>query len=150
MLIEKKERLTQYTSEIPYLAEGLKCLEAHKNDAAPSRVTFTGGFMMLQEGITKDMDAGDYEAHRKYLDVQVLLQGDETVVWADIADLTETEAYNSDTDKAMYAGEGSAVGIRPGMCYICWPHDAHKACRHAAQPAQYRKAVIKLEIPDVK
>lgn len=102
------------------------------------------------KGITKDMDAGDYEAHRKYLDVQVLLQGDETVVWADIADLTETEAYNSDTDKAMYAGEGSAVGIRPGMCYICWPHDAHKACRHAVQPAQYRKAVIKLEIPDVK
>lgn len=146
MVIEMLERLRQYSSIIPHLEEGLRCLEVHKNDPAPIRVPFSGGFMMLQQGTTKGAEEGDYEAHKTYLDVQVLLEGSETVIWADIANLTETVPYNEEKDKIMYTGPGSIVEIRPGMCYICWPHDAHKACRHQDQAVEYRKAVIKLVI----
>lgn len=146
MLIEMLERLEQYGPAIAHLEEGLRCLEAHKNDAAPARIDFPGGFMTLQQGMTKSAEEGDYEAHKTYLDVQVLLEGSETVIWADTATLTETVPYNAETDKVMYTGPGSALDIRPGMCYVCWPYDAHKACRHQTQTAEYRKAVIKLMI----
>lgn len=146
MLIEMLERLDQYSPVIAHLEDGLHCLKAHKDDAAPTRISFPGGFMMLQQGTTKSAEEGDYEAHKAYLDVQVLLEGNETVIWADTANLTETVPYDEEKDKVMYTGSGSAVEIRPGMCYFCWPHDAHKACRHQDQAAAYRKAVIKLKI----
>lgn len=146
MLIEMLDRMEEHCAAIPHLADGLRCLAEHKSDTAPARISFPGGYMMLQQGTTKPTAEGDYEAHKAYLDVQVLLEGCETVIWADTAGLAETVAYDTDKDKVMYAGCGSAVQIRPGMCYVCWPHDAHKACRHTTEPEEYKKAVIKLKI----
>lgn len=144
MVVESLTMLEKYVPHIPHLAEGLACLTAHRGDAAPARFEFPGGFMLLQEGTTRSVDEGDYEAHRVYLDVQVLLEGSETVVWADAATLAETVPYDAVKDKVMYAGPGGILEIKPGMCYLCWPHDAHKACRCTGQPGPFRKAVIKL------
>jgi len=146
MIVESLEKLRAYAPHIPHLSEGLACLADHKEDAAPARYGFPGGFMMLQEGTTRPVEDGDYEAHKAYLDVQVLLDGGETVVWADAAALTETMPYDADKDKVMYAGPGSILEVKPGMCCLCWPHDAHKACRCSGEPGTFRKAVIKLEL----
>lgn len=146
MIVESLEKLGLYAPHIPHLADGLACLAAHRDDPAPARYEFSGGYMMLQEGSTRPVDDGDYEAHRAYLDVQVSLSGGETVIWADIDTLTPTVPYDSAKDKIMLAGPGVPVRIDPGMCYVCWPHDAHKACRCLAEPGPFRKAVIKLAI----
>lgn len=146
MLIQSLERLKADTDRLPHLEDALNCLAEHKDAPAPARFDFPGGYLMLQEGITKGIDEGDYEAHLRYLDVQVLLEGEETVVWSDISDLRPSVPYDSEKDKAMYAGEGCGMTLRPGTCYVCWPEDGHKACRHTGQPARYRKAVIKLPL----
>jgi uncharacterized protein, YhcH/YjgK/YiaL family len=131
---------------LPNLKNALICLLEHKDDSAPARIDFADGYLLLQEGDTKGVEDGDYEAHRRYLDVQVLLEGEETVVWNDISTLVESVPYDQEKDKVMYSGEGSHITIRPGTCYVCWPEDGHKACRHMGQPTHYRKAVIKLPI----
>ena len=146
MIIDALNRMGRYVDAIPHLAEGLACLAAHKDETEPARYAFAGGFMMLQKGATRSVQDGDYEAHRRYLDVQVLLDGAETVEWASAETLTETVAYDESKDKVMYAGKGSLVEICPGMCYVCWPCDAHKACRNTGTLTTYRKAVIKLEL----
>lgn len=145
MLIEMVSRMGRYTEQIAHLEAGLACLEQHRCDA-PGRFEFTGGFVLIQKGVTHSAAEGDYEAHRNYLDVQVLLEGAETVVWASAGTLKQTEEYDAAKDKGMYTGEGSLVEIRPGMCYLCWPDDAHKACCHISHSTPYRKAVIKLEL----
>lgn len=146
MLIQSLERLKADTARFPHLEDALTCLAEHKNVPAPARFDFPGGYLMLQEGITKGIDEGDYEAHRCYLDIQVLLEGTETVVWGDISTLRPSVPYDPEKDKAMYAGEGCSMTLRPGTCYIFWPEDGHKACRHIGRPAQCRKAVIKLPL----
>lgn len=146
MIVDTLRKLEKYAPHISHLAEGLACLEAHRGDPAPARYEFPGGYMMLQEGTTRPTADGDYEAHRIYLDVQVLLEGHETVVWADLDSLEETVPYDGGKDKAMYAGPGSVLEVAPGMCYLCWPHDAHKACRCSGEPGPFRKAVIKLAL----
>lgn len=148
MIIDSLEKLELYAPYIPHLTRGLACLKAHREDAAPARYDFPGGYMMLQEGTTRPVEDGDYEAHRVYLDVQVLLEGSETVVWADTETLEETIPYDGVKDKVMYAGPGSVLEVKPGMCYLCWPHDAHKACRCSGTPGWFRKAVIKLSLDD--
>jgi len=146
MLIQSLERLETDSAWLPHLEDALACLTEHKDAPAPARFEFPGGYLMMQEGITKGIDECDYEAHRRYLDIQVLLEGEETVVWSDISALQPSVLYDPKKDKAMYVGEGCSMVLRPGTCYVCWPEDGHKACRHTGQPAQCRKAVIKLSL----
>ena len=145
MILDSCANFEKYAPHIPHLPEALACLAAHRDAAAPARFDFPGGYVLLQEGTTRPPE-GDLEAHRAYLDVQVLMGGRETVFWADTAELTVTEAYDEAKDAAMYAGPASAVEVRAGMFYVCWPHDAHKPCRSAGEPSAYRKAVIKLAV----
>ena len=66
---------------LPHLPQAMECLERVK-DAPPGRYEFSGGFLMIQEGTTNPIGTGCFEAHRKYLDVQLLLRGAETILWA--------------------------------------------------------------------
>lgn len=143
MLIDKMTRIDAYTAMIPHLKAGLVCWDAHKDDI-PGRYEFSGGFMLIQEGTTSPVTIGDFEAHRKYLDVQILIEGAETIVWADIADLTISIPYDDRVDRGNYCGNGCTIEIKPGMFYVCDPHDAHKCCCHTDTPTPFRKAVIKL------
>lgn len=146
MLIQRLERLMADSARLPHLEDALTCLAEHRDAPAPARFDFPGGYLMLQEGVTIALDEGDYEAHRRYLDVQVLLEGTETVVWSDISALRPSVPYDPEKDKTMFTGEGCNMTLLPGTCYVCWPEDGHKACRHTEQPAHYRKAVIKLTL----
>lgn len=146
MLIQSLERLRTDSSWLPHLEDALTCLAKNKDAPAPARFDFPGGYLMLQDGVTKEVSEGDYEAHQRYLDVQVLLEGVETVVWNDISALQLSVPYDPEKDKAMYVGEGCSMAIKPGTIYVCWPEDGHKACRHTGQPSHYRKAVIKLPL----
>lgn len=147
MVIDQLSRIEEYTFLLPHLKEVLACLDQNK-DAAPGRYEFSGGFILIQEGTTSPLDAIDFEAHRKFLDVQILLEGAETIAWADIDDLAISTPYNEQVDRSNHSGIGCPIPIRPGMFYVCAPHDAHKACCHKEVPTCFRKAVVKLRLED--
>lgn len=147
MVIDKLSRIHAYARALPHLVQALACLEKVR-DADPGRYDFDGGFLLIQEGTTMPIQAGDFEAHRKYLDVQILLEGAETIAWADIGDLTVSVPYNEQADRSNHSGSGCTIPIKPDMFYICAPHDAHKACGHVETPAHFRKVVMKLRLED--
>lgn len=143
MIIDKLSRLENY--DLPNLKAALACLEQVR-DAAPGRYDFEGGFILLQSGTTTPLANGDFEAHRKYLDVQVMLEGEERFAWAALEDLTVTDPYNEQADRSNHAGEGCIVQIKTGMFYVLYPTDAHKCCGHVHTPTSFRKAVVKLPL----
>ena len=145
MILDSFSHVEEYA--LPHLPEALACFEQVK-DLAPGRYEYDGGFILIQEGTPSPITAGDFEAHRKFLDVQVLLAGAETIAWADLAELRCSEEYDAGKDRGMYAGEGTILSVKPGMCYVCFPHDGHKACGHVSEPTPFRKAVIKLKIEE--
>jgi len=145
MVIDKLTHIKDYIAVLPHFEEALACLDQVKS-ADPGRYDFSGGFILIQEGTTSSVEFGDFEAHRKYLDVQILLEGAEAIVWADIDDLTVSVPYSEQSDRSSHSGSGCTIHIQPGMFYICTPHDAHKACCHTETPAYFRKAVVKLHI----
>ena len=93
MIIDRVENMEYYESILPGLKNGLKTLRE-----LPSRVVgryeFEGGFLMIQEGDTKPMDEGTFEAHRKYVDVQIMLEGCEELAWEDRSKLVPVIPYN--------------------------------------------------------
>ena len=143
MILDTLANIGEYAALLPHLDEALACLEQIKG-SAPGRYEYESGFVLIQEGETTPIRQGDFEAHRKYLDVQILLDGAETIAWAELSSLRCTEAYDADRDRGMYAGDGMLVDIHPGEFYVCFPHDGHKACGHREAAARFRKAVVKL------
>ncbi len=145
MILDQLEHAMFYKDMLPNLDQALKKLEELGENAELGRYDFDGGYLMLQEGDTKAAETGDFEAHRDYIDVQVVLGGTEYVVWAPVGDLKLTEEYLKEKDRAMYSGHARyCIKITEGMFYALFPDDAHKACRDTGVKTHYRKAVIKL------
>lgn len=146
MIIDKFANIRFYSCMLNNLENGLQAVEALRNPAA-GKYEFDGGFFMVQKGDTKPMAEGTFEAHRKYVDVQIVLEGSEEIAWADLEDLREDGEYDGGKDKAAYTGsEENVMKITAGMCYIAFPHDGHKAVRHTAEQQTYTKIVMKLPV----
>lgn len=146
MIIDKFDNIKFYGSLLNQLENGLSAI-ATLGQPETGRYEFDGGFFMVQKGETKPMSEGTFEAHRKYVDVQIVVEGSEEIAWAEISDLKEEGMYDCEKDKAAYSGDESHVmKITEGMCYIAFPHDGHKAIRHTKEPQSYTKIVMKLPI----
>lgn len=143
MVIDKLSRLNTY--QLPHLEAALACLEQVKANA-PGRYEFDGGFILIQEGTTSPLAAADFEAHRKYLDVQIVLDGEEQIALADPDDLAVTVPYSEAADRSSHFGSGCTIQVKKGTFYVCYPTDAHKCCGHVHTPTSYRKAVVKLSM----
>ncbi len=145
MIIDRFENILFYEKIVKNLTEGIKTLKTFEKFQV-GRYEYDWGFFMVQEGVTKEIEEGNFETHNKYIDVQILLEGSEVLVWADSSELFEAESYNETKDITYYK-KGSfenKMKITPNMFYICFAHDGHKAVRHTDFPSRYKKIVMKL------
>ncbi|MEG1145435.1 MAG: YhcH/YjgK/YiaL family protein [Clostridium sp.] len=146
MIIDKFSNISFYSSMLNNLEHGLQAVQSMHNPEV-GRYEFEGGFFMVQKGETRPMAEGTFEAHRKYVDIQIVLDGSEEIAWADLSDLKEEGEYDEIKDKAAYTGsEDNTMKITAGMCYVAFPQDGHKAVRHTKKPQFYTKIVMKLPV----
>lgn len=85
------------------------------------------------------------EVHRRYLDVHILLEGEETIGWSPLAELKEEkQAYDVEADCALYTDRPSTyVTLRPGQWLMAWPEDAHAP---VIGQGKIRKLIAKVRI----
>ena len=92
-----------------------------------------------------------FEAHRRYIDIQAVLAGRETLHWAPLERLAPRGEDSPGDDVAFYEDppEG-AIGLPlgPGSFVVLFPQDAHQpGCRPAAGGGEaVRKLVIKVRV----
>jgi YhcH/YjgK/YiaL family protein len=108
-----------------------------------------GNFVMEQVYLTHPRGNGGFETHRKYVDVQVILEGEELMEATHPGSLIVREAYNPDRDAAFYqdASHASVLRLRAGDAAIYFPEDAHNGGMQIAGPQLVRKAVLKVPMP---
>ncbi|MFJ6412113.1 YhcH/YjgK/YiaL family protein [Terribacillus saccharophilus] len=146
MIFDLIENLVEYNSLNPKIGNGLKKFNEIEIDYN-KRFEFDGGYLFFQEGTTTHIDEGTFEAHKKYIDIQIVLDGSEYVAWASIDQLEVDVAYNVEKDVVRLNGNPeTTMKINKGMAYICLPHDGHKALKYIDKATNYKKAVIKIEI----
>ena len=77
MLIDRMENIHYYAPLLPNLEKGLEAISnlKKKGEFAPGRYDFDGGFFKVENGTTKSFEEGTYEAHKKYIDVQIIEGG---------------------------------------------------------------------------
>jgi YhcH/YjgK/YiaL family protein len=115
---------------------------------ATQRVELAGGAYALEQVyLAKPRAEGFFESHRKYIDVQVVVEGEELIGLADISQLAVSKAYDAERDFIGYADFPGASELRlvAGDAAIFFPADGHMpGLRPGAGPNLVRKTVIKV------
>lgn len=146
MIIDKTENILFYSSMIPALRAGMEAVKAIQK-LEPGKYKFDGGWFNIQTGSTKPMDEGTFEAHRRYIDVQMMADGCEELAWADVADLETVIPYDREKDAERFRGyTRNHIRVDKGMFYIVFPHDGHKPVSHTDEPHSFTKIVMKIPV----
>ena len=108
-----------------------------------------GIFGMAQAYYTKPRAEGKIESHRKYIDVQMMIAGAETMETADIARLQVREDLTPEKDLIFYhdAREMSVLRLdAAGVTAVYFPVDAHRGGITDGPPTLARKIVVKVPV----
>lgn len=118
----------------------------------------TGKHMILEDrmyaGIdvyeTKNRSVAKLETHRKYVDIQFLLSGEEIIEVYPKDGLVIAEPYNPERDAEFYrvpAESPIRVRLSPGRFVVFFPDDAHVPCLSVGPtPQPVKKVVIKVAL----
>lgn len=91
-------------------------------------------------------DESFFEAHKKYLDIHIMLSGAERIEVAPPSELEQFQSVDTN-DFYAYRGDGwQKVLLSPGEFLILFPNDAHKLKMQVGTPAPVTKAVFKVKI----
>jgi len=135
----------------PRLAPVFAFLEKVSPEIPSGRHEIAGDdvFALVQRYQTRPVEGMQLEAHRRYIDVQYLVTGQEAIHWAPLGDLAQaTQAYDPVKDVALYALSAGAmpVPLRAGHFMILFPDDAHAPCCWLDGPADVVKVVVKVAV----
>ncbi|MFM7604431.1 MAG: YhcH/YjgK/YiaL family protein [Prosthecobacter sp.] len=106
-------------------------------------------FALVQSYETKLIEKAKFEAHRKYIDIQFIQSGRETILWSPVSMMRdETMAYSDEKDAALWklTADATPLHVSAGHFAILWPQDAHAPCIEWEKPAQVFKVVIKVAV----
>ncbi len=105
-----------------------------------------GLYTLVQEYRTKPRAEGVWESHRKYVDIQFLLEGTEAIDVAPVGTLAVASAYEEGRDAALYDGEGGTLVLHAGDFAVFYPDDAHRPGLTAGDGGIVRKVVVKVPV----
>lgn len=103
-------------------------------------------FVLEQAYSSKDRDGCFFESHRKYIDMQFILGGEEIIEVSDINLLCVDLAYNDEMDYVKYRDKkgSSSIVLKAGDVAIFYPQDAHMPCIKVGESTKVIKAVVKV------
>lgn len=105
---------------------------------------------IVSEYDTKSVNEYEYEAHRRNIDIQYLINGEENIAFLPIERLKETQSYNEDNDVAFYAAnlgiQPLFLNLVPGYFAILFPQDGHMPQLCVNTPRIVKKVVVKVKI----
>ncbi|NLX82672.1 MAG: DUF386 family protein [Clostridiales bacterium] len=146
MIADRIERLQLYYGMHPNLDKVILALRGMDLDDMPNgRHEISGEDVFLNIMDTELKPVTAWEAHRNYIDLQLVLKHEETIAWAPIDQISGFSAYDAARDIQLCEGnqQGSPIRLQKGMFGIFFPEDAHMP---GLGSGKGRKAVFKIKV----
>lgn len=103
-----------------------------------------GMTMNINEFMTDDVENRLWEAHRRYIDIHLVLEGTEQIdiAWAD---MLEAEEYSEEKDiQFLHGDKNASVVLGAGDFAVCYPKDIHRPGVAVNEKSEVKKAVFKV------
>jgi YhcH/YjgK/YiaL family protein len=148
MIYAPLSEMRRYEAVHPLMAKAIAALESFaKNPPGNGRNEIEGELLFANvQTYSPKAKRGIFEAHRKYIDLQFLLEGEEKI---DVEDISRTEvsiAYDPASDyEAHTAPTYSTLRLKKFDCAVLFPEDVHRPGVKAASDT-VRKIVVKIAV----
>ena len=147
MITDKLENIDIY-SDIPNIAKDF--IKNLTSDIELGRVYLSDDiYVNIESYITKTTTDAQFEAHNKYIDIQILLKGNEFISYTDKSILTVKMPYNEEKDIAFYSqpvNDYPHVKLDSSNFVILFPHEAHAPQICDEFPSEVKKVVVKIKV----
>ncbi len=102
----------------------------------------------VKEYETQDNLMKHFESHCKYVDVQMIISGEENLQMVDINKLQVEVTYDEIKDRILYhpIENTASIVLRPGSAVILYPKDAHRTIAYNGESCKVKKVVGKIRI----
>ena len=143
----KLNTISELPSHFPTLpTEALAFLTQADKDTPCGRYDFDESCYINVITVETSPAPGLAEAHEIYTDIQVLLEGEEAILYGDRTGLAPEVPYDPAIEAAFYPTSGfSRVTYQAGEAIVLFPADAHLPGRAKGDPMTVKKAIVKLK-----
>ncbi len=152
MIFSSIKNLSENDFGQKYMACAAEFLATHNLDELPLGKTEIDGdnvFVNIMEFEPALPGEKDYEAHKIYADIHVVISGTESIAVAPLEQCVLKGEFNADADFGAYTnpGEETWVTLHAGDFLVTPPSDAHKpGCTLEKSGSKLKKAVMKVRI----
>jgi YhcH/YjgK/YiaL family protein len=152
MIFDKIENISDYFDDLPALKKIEEFVEKFNNENLSDgtyEIDANHIFAMVQSYRTKQQTPDMmFEAHKKYIDLQYIVNGIEKIRWAKLEDVDLVEEkYSKGQDIAFYEGDAMFdFTLTKNTFLLLYPNDAHLPGLSADKDVNVRKIVFKIEI----
>jgi biofilm protein TabA len=150
MILDQLKNWRRYEA-LAELKPAFEYLEQHASgDLADGRVEIDGDrlFALPQSYPPKPVEGAEFEAHRRYADVQYIAAGAEMIGYAPTETLAVATPYDPEKDIAFYAqpARWTPLAVPAGSFAVFSPEDAHMPCCRLDSDEPVRKIVVKVAL----
>ena len=133
----------------PVLQQALTlAVAANPQEKTPGRYALQGDniFMNVMQFATQSPEQKKAELHQQYIDIQVLLSGEERILFGmtDSARQCEEMHVEDDYQLCSQIADEQAMVLKPGRFVIFMPREPHKPGCVVQAPMDIKKVVIKV------
>jgi len=88
-----------------------------------------------------------YETHKKYVDIQYVIEGEEIIGLTTLDKVTVKEPYNQEKDIAFYDFDGgNYLKASPEKFFLFFPEDVHRPFITTGDSVLIKKIVVKVRV----
>ncbi|WP_407578926.1 N-acetylneuraminate anomerase [Citrobacter koseri] len=133
----------------PVLLDALTlALAARPQEKTPGRYELQGDdvFMNVMQFATQSPQEKKAELHVQYVDIQLLLTGEERILFGVVGSACECEELHGEEDYQLCRRihEQQSITLTSGMFSVFMPGEPHKPGCMAGEPGEIKKAVVKV------
>ena len=149
MIKDKLKNAKIYYNLSTNLKLGLNWLETTDlNSLIDGKYTINGDSIYASVQTYETKTDANYESHRKYIDIQYVIKGEEKIGVTDLSNCETCIEYDRERDLEFYIIKSKAefIELKEGAFAIFYPHDVHKPSIAINQPSTVKKVVVKVAI----
>lgn len=135
-------------SRVEEAVEYLTKLNITEADAENKVIVNDDFYYSVQSYDTKDAKECKLESHRKYIDIQIMVEGRESMDLVDISKLTVKEQYDTEKDVMFWniPDRMSRTTLTEGDYIILYPENAHRGAQKMNESEHVLKIVGKIKV----
>ena len=137
----------QYRKRPDLWKAAFEYLKNDLNPVAPAKYPLKGdeAVAIVSEYQTKKIEDAKWESHRKFIDLQYIISGEEKMGVLPLKKAKFASDYQEDKDVILFGEQdGEYYVANPDIFFLFFPDDVHRPCIRTGDSEPVKKLVIKI------